>query len=555
VVAVAVVGVVFLVAGAAQLVGSWSPVGDFAVAELVVRRLGRWTPLSGPYSAQRGYDHPLPLVYVLQGGPYWLSGGRSSAGLAAAVWWHGAMACVVVWVTGRREALALGLLAVAALPVMATNVDRSVLVLPWNPDLALVSALAFVFVAWRVAVGERWLLPLASGLAVWCVGAHLGYAPFVGAIVLAASASLVGVTRRRSGWSGLRALVVSGAVAVGVALVLASPALVDVAGNGRSSNPARIVDLGRGRPGDPTVPSGQAVKVLRAELAVPPAWAQRDLSYDFLLNVSEPRLPVLVVPLVLVVAAAWRRRAFDELAGVAVSLAGLGGGVAGLVGVHDRVLQPWYLYPAHVSCMALVAFVSWSAGRTVRAWAAARHPADASGQADGVAAVDGAIAMGGGLAGRAMPRRWRALRPLAVPLACGLAALFVVPTLHVPGHYVDIARETGVLARSIERRYPAGSGLVVAGPVLADGYYSQALALQLDRAGLDVRVPDSQLYLYSRALAIPEGWKGTTLVLQLSSGEPAPPELGDELVATLSITSEVFPSVRHLTVWERPTAP
>ncbi len=74
VVAPVLVAAVFLVTGFVHLLTTWEPYGDWAVAELIVRHTGRYLPLSGPYSAARGYNHPLPLVYALQWLPYHLFG-------------------------------------------------------------------------------------------------------------------------------------------------------------------------------------------------------------------------------------------------------------------------------------------------------------------------------------------------------------------------------------------------------------------------------------------------------------------------------------------------
>ena len=189
----AAVGAVFFVAGVVQLTRRWPAIGDWAVAELVIRHAARHLPLSGPYSARRGYNHPLPWVYAIQWLPYHLFGSRSSAAPATALWWNGAWAAFVVWLLVRRQAAGLGVVALVALLVVASRVEGVVLLLPWNPNLAVVPAFALLFVAWRIAAGEGSLLPVGVGLAIWCAGAHLGFLPFSTAVVLGAFA----VARRR----------------------------------------------------------------------------------------------------------------------------------------------------------------------------------------------------------------------------------------------------------------------------------------------------------------------------------------------------------------------
>ena len=178
------VGAVFFVAGVVQVANNWPVIGDWAVAELIVRHLGRHLPLSGPYSATRGYNHPLPWVYAIEWLPYRFAGSRSSAAPAMALWWNGAWASFVVWMLARRKANGLAVIALAALLIMASSIEGVVLLLPWNPNLAVVPAFALLFVSWRVAIGESRFLPLSVGLGIWCAGANLAFLPFAAVLVL-----------------------------------------------------------------------------------------------------------------------------------------------------------------------------------------------------------------------------------------------------------------------------------------------------------------------------------------------------------------------------------
>ncbi len=145
------------------------------------------------------------------------------------------------------------------------TIPAATLLLPWNPSLALVPAMVLVVVAWRVAVGSRRLLPLMVTLAVWCTGAHLGFAPLTVAVSTVGVVGLIVVTVRRGGRGAvppglLRPVLAS----VGVALLLTSPLLVDLARDGSDSNPARILERG-GLPADAEpVATREVVKVLRA---------------------------------------------------------------------------------------------------------------------------------------------------------------------------------------------------------------------------------------------------------------------------------------------------
>lgn len=535
------VAAVFFVAGVVHLTRSWYPYGDWAVAELVLRHTDRYLPLSGPYSAQRGYNHPLPLVYAIQWLPYEVFGQRSAAGLATTIWWNGAWLAFLVWLLARARATWLGVVALATVPVMAGHVPSGSLILPWNPSLALVPGLVLVFVAWRVAVGSRRLLPVMVALAVWCAGAHLGFAPMALAVSAAGLVGLVATTVHRGGRGALRTLGRPVLVAGATALLLTSPLLVDLVRNGDSSNPVHIVERGRPEPDAATVPRSELMKVLRAELAVPPAWATTTPPYDAFLDIRSPQFPTVLVVGLAAAVAALRRRAHDELVGLGISLLGVVAATAGLANIEAGTLQPWYLLSAHAASMAFCAFVVWSVGRSliallslVRNRASTAQPVPERTPATG-ATTPVAI-----------------LRGVAAPVVAVAAAVLVVPSLHIQPHAPTIDGPSHVLAEAVGERYAPGTRLEIDGPIDFDGYVTQSLALRLDRAGFDVRVPDDQLYLFTPALEAPAGWSGTTLVVQIAEADAPPPHPDAQLVASAPISHPIFTAAETAAVWELP---
>lgn len=513
--------VVFAIGGLVQLLGSWPAVGDFAVAELIVRHFGRHLPLSGPYSAQRGYNHPLPLIYWLLWPAYVLSGGRSTSEVATAVWWNGASAALLVWILVRRRFTGLALLAVLALPLLAAQQGRNLLVLPWNPNLGLVPALALVFVCWRIALGERRLLPLGAVLAVWCVGVHLGYLPLVGVLGLLATVALLVRTVRNDGRAGLRTLLAPLAAATAITALLASPAALDVALHRNDSNPMQVIHKS-----DSTrvvVPASQARKVLQSQLSIPPAWARSEPPYDYYLLIRPFRVPWLLVPIALATAGALRRKAWDELTGIGLSLAGLLVACAELIHLADIVLQPWYLYPGHAAGIALCAFTLWSLLRSVGAIVTARPP--------------------------------RRVVALATPVAFAVAATLLMPSLRTPKFHNQIETSTARLVEAIRQEIPAGSRLVVTGPIRFDGYYTQTLVLQLDKAGYAVRVPQEDRWQYTEAMTKrPAGWDETARSLLLTTGDTdtEPPAPGARLLITEHVAWAIVPNQRTMRVWLMP---
>jgi hypothetical protein len=522
------VGLVFLVAGAVQLGTDWFPVGDWAVAELVVRHLPGSLPLSGPYSAQRGYDHPLPFVYLIQWLPYELTGQRSAAGLATAVWWNGLWATFLVYVLARWKAPWLGVLALGSLVLFAFADGSGALLLPWNPNLAIVPGLVFLFVSWRVAVGGRWALPVATGLAIWCVGAHLGFAPLCVAVGLTAAASLVVVTVRRGGRSASRALLAPALASLAVATTLVTPLLVDLVVDGRDSNPVQILNNRPDR-AEQRVPLEQAAKVLQGELAVVPAFGRTEPPHDVLLAQAEFRWPLLIPLGAVVAVAAHRRRAFRELAGLGLSLVGLGAATAGLLTLDADLLVQWYLYPAHLASMAFTSFVVWSGGRSALAFARRR--------ASLVAGED---------------ERWTVASTVALPCSALVVTLLLFSQVSLPEFEERSAASLPTIVAAVEEAFDEGEPLLLDGQIDVDGYYAPAIALALERAGFDVRVPDDERYLYTDAMARSEGWTGTRLLVTLSDGPASPPEPGAELVVEAPAQGPFLTPVDTVSVWVAP---
>ena len=537
----AVVGAGFAVLGAVWLARLWVPNGDWAVAELVVRHTSRVIPLSGPYSAARGYNHPLPLVYALQWLPYRMFAQRSSAGLATTLWWNGTWLAVLLWMTARIRAPWLGLAAFAGVVVMSAKTPSGSLLMPWNPTLAVVPAVVLVFVAWRVALGSRRSVPVMAGLGVWCVGAHLGFAPFVAPLGLISLVSLVIVTARRPdtdsdrrgadrarrwNWSAVSGLWRPLLAGVGVALVLVSPMIVDVATNRGESNPANIVRNGRLEDGTVRVSNGELLKVFTAELALPPAWATVDPPYTYVMRVSPLRFPWVALVGVAAAALAWRRRAYDELAGMGLAVTALGGAIAGLANIGAGSILPWYLLPAHAASIALYAFVAWSTARSV------------------LALVDSLL-----------PRRTPAKAPSwLAPVTALVLVVLVAPTLRLDLLTIDTDVAVADLLAGATEAVPTGAPVELVGPVNYDGFYTAALALALDREGYDVRVPDDQLYIFTDAMRAPREWTPTRLLVQFTKGGLVAPQPGARLLAQSPIGDMIFVEADRISLWEAPPA-
>jgi hypothetical protein len=399
------------------------------------------------------------------------------------------------------------------------------LLLPWNPNLAIVPGLVFLFVSWRVAVGGRWALPVATGLAVWCVGAHLGFAPLCVAVGLTAAASLVVVTVRRGGRPAARALVGPILVSLAVTVVLAAPLLIDLAVDGQQSNPVQIFN-NRPSGDDARVPLEQAGKVLQGELAVVPAFGRTDPPHDVLLAQADVRWPLLLPIAAVVAVAAYRRRAFRELAGLGIGLVGLLAANAGLLTLEAELLVQWYLYPAHLASMAFTSFVVWSGARSIAAAVRARRSEGAT-----------------------IAARWARASQVALPASALGVTLLLFSQVSLPVFEEQSAASLPTIVAAVGEAFDEGDALLVDGQIDVDGYYAPAIALALERAGFDVRVPDDERYLYTDAMARREGWEGTKLLVTLSEGPAAAPEPDAELLVAAPAQGPFLTPVDTVSVW------
>ena len=55
---------------------------------------------------------------------------------------------------------------------------------PWNPDITVLPYGLLVLLAWTMTCGDTWALPVAVGVASFCVQTHVGYAPMAIPVLL-----------------------------------------------------------------------------------------------------------------------------------------------------------------------------------------------------------------------------------------------------------------------------------------------------------------------------------------------------------------------------------
>ena len=208
VVVLATCWVPLLVAAVALASRGWTPVGEFAQAELRVRDFWEHPPSLGAVARLRTESgvssHPGPAAWWAMYPTYAVLG-RSAVALSTAVAiTAGAWMTAALLVAWRRGGDVLAVLLGFALLATMAGVGPSVFLEPWNPWFALMPFLALMLSTWAVCVGARWPVVLAAAAGTYCVQAHLGYAPLVALLGVLALLGLWHRGPRRDGdWKPL----------------------------------------------------------------------------------------------------------------------------------------------------------------------------------------------------------------------------------------------------------------------------------------------------------------------------------------------------------------
>lgn len=167
--------------------GHWFPGGDMAQAELHMRGFFGHPPLVGAAGRivddagfQGSHPGPSPWFAML---PVYLLGGRSSAALmAAVVSVHLASGFAAMWLARRRFGWSGVLVVAFVIVLIVRSAGPDLVVEPWNPWLALLPFLVFVFVVDEIIHHDgswRWAVA-AVMIGSHCVQCHAGYALVVG---------------------------------------------------------------------------------------------------------------------------------------------------------------------------------------------------------------------------------------------------------------------------------------------------------------------------------------------------------------------------------------
>lgn len=320
---------------------------DLAVFELGVRDTLHHGALVGPYS-RFGWNHPGPFMFYVVAAFYKVLGSRSISMQIAALAVNAATIAAIGWVAFRRGRLAVVLMVLVPVGVLTRALGAEFLRNPWNPDLPLLPLLLLLLLAWSVAVGDLWMLPIAIVVASFAVQSHVGYSLEVLALLAVAVVALVvrsartPADDRRASWLRVARVAL---VSAGVLVVVWLPVLYGTFVR-HDGNIGRLLDFFTS--GRDTAGFHQALEVLGLQWGPRPEWIVGSRGIDLFGNtLLEPRWWVVVwlVLAAVATAVAVRRRAGETL------------WFAGLVGVG---LVAALLAVSNVSGLMFPYLVQWT---------------------------------------------------------------------------------------------------------------------------------------------------------------------------------------------------
>jgi hypothetical protein len=492
----------------------WLPSGDAGMIGLFARDvLHGPLPLVGTpttadvYSNGPVVNHPGPIEFYVLALPM-LVLGPTAGMLVWTVFANLGSALVAAWVVFRRCGPAIGLWAAVVIAGVAWSQGPAALVDPINSDAGAVALLALAVLAWAVACGDRRLLPLLAVWSAYYSQLHLGNLPIGLALTGWALAAVLvrwALDRSRRGrgpeptadptvrwWPWLLG-------ALGVSVVLWGPVIVDAL-TGEPSNLRATWEYSRVGDRD-ALGWSSALRQAGRALDPRPLVLRNGVGIgDFVrpLSALDVALALAVVGALAAIAISWRRRspAIALLALTSLVLAAVGTVAAAQVPRAGIIRLGFYRWT-----FLLSAIVTIVVGAVV------------------IELVRGARERGGGPSAHAVA----VLRSVGVACVAVLAlgATFVAAPVH---GREDVA--WGMERRVSDAVLPAVDGranvhLVPYG-TLAARSLAMPLALDLERHGHHVTVPDYEVRNYGAHRSPQRRPPDVVLVLTSSLGPRAP---------------------------------
>jgi hypothetical protein len=461
----------FVVTAVALLVGvgnSYLPAGDLAMTELHIRDIGRHEVLTGLWS-RYDWKHPGPLQFYLVAPFYWLSGG-SSLGMvmgALAINLGSVLSCLAI--ARRRGGTPLVVATLVAFLLVVRTLGPEFLGDDWNLTITVLPYALLAFLTWSMLAGEMWALPAAAFVASFLVQTHIGFTSTAVPLLALGSAALAVRAwrspgppeerrRRRLGWWSLGA--------AGVLALVWLPPVLDMV----MHTPDNLTNAYRyfRDPGEPGHAVSVGWRVATGQFGVEGEWLTGKLPRNPFSGESpylyDAPLPVLLLVVGAALAAVWRwaRQGWGlvvtfgaVLTTVIVSIIRTTGPVA------DYRLRYTWVPPV----LAAVA-VLWAL------WLAAA---------------------------RRWPRAERVLLPGMLAAGVALAAVTSVSGARAGTPHEDDVEVVRELTEPLVDRFAGVDDPVLVNDVVgvAGPWYSRAVVLQLERHGIEAKVPAGLRHPYT----------------------------------------------------------
>jgi hypothetical protein len=444
------------------------PTSDHALIELQVRDVGSHEVLNGLYSRE-DWSHPGPMFAYLAAPVYRLLGSTPVAVNFVTLIINGAaiagMAFIARRLGGRGPMLATLVASALLMRTLGAETVRD----PWNEYVTVLPFGLMIFLTWAMLCRETWALPAGVVVASFLAQAHVGFVLLAMPLLLIGAGGLVLAAALRAGpGPDRRRPVRPGLLGAGLLAFLWLPTAYDIAANGRDSNLSHIVRYFRhAQDGAHSLADGWSV--VSGQFALPPEWATNALGALPLTgddrHLYDRPLPWLLALLAVGTVVLWRRAkpAGPRLVVPLVVALGLGiVAVARTIGPAFYYRLRWAWIPPAVAFVV----VGWAVWLLVE-------------------------------------RRWpergaRVLTAVAVAVLVALAAVNAVTAITIDTHAEADGDVVATLLPPLLDDIAGNDGTVLITDAFTSGaWYSRGIVLELERQGIDVKVPARDAELFS----------------------------------------------------------